>query len=169
VDLYFIRHAEAVPRGTADVNTDEDRPLTEHGHAQARALSAALQRCKVRLDVLLTSPLLRARQTAEDLLNAWPDPKPELLQCDELAPEARASKLARALRKLRKESVGLVGHMPDLATDVAWLVGSKKAQLDLEKAGVARVVCAEEPDKGSGVLVWLVPPEWFMKACEAEG
>ena len=59
MDLYIIRHAEAVPRGTADVNGDEDRPLTDRGHAQARALSAALQR-QGALDVLLTSPLLRA-------------------------------------------------------------------------------------------------------------
>jgi len=163
VDLYFIRHAEAVPRGTADVNNDVDRPLTERGQVQSRSLASALQRCKVRLDVLLTSPLLRARQTAEGLLDAWPDPKPELRQCDELAPDAKVSKLARALRKLRKESVGLVGHMPDLAADVAWMIGSKKLQLDLAKAGVARVACAEPPDKGSGVLVWLVPPEWFME------
>jgi len=164
VDLYIIRHAEAVSRGTADVNADEDRPLTDHGHAQARALSVALQKRKVRLDVLLTSPLLRARQTAEDLLDAWPDPKPELHQLDELAPEVKPSKLARELRKLGKESIGLVGHMPDLAAHAAWLIGSRKAQLDLEKAGVARLVCAEPPDKGSGVLVWLVPPEWFMEA-----
>jgi phosphohistidine phosphatase len=161
VDLYIIRHAEAVPRGT-DVNADADRPLTEHGHTQARALSAALRQRGVRIDVLLTSPLLRARQTAEGLLEQWPEPRPELRRCDELAPEVKPSKLARVLRKLRKQSIGLVGHMPDLAGDVAWLIGSKKAQVDLAKAGVARILCAEAPDKGIGTLVWLVSPAWFM-------
>jgi phosphohistidine phosphatase len=162
VDLYIIRHAEAVPRGTADVNADADRALTEHGHAQTRALSAALRQHGVRLDVVLTSPLLRARQTAEGLLEEWPEPRPELHQCDELAPEVKPAKLARVLRKLRKESIALVGHMPDLAADVAWLIGSKKAQVDLAKAGVARILCAEAPDKGTGTLVWLVSPAWFM-------
>lgn len=162
MDLYIIRHAEAVPRGTADVNADADRALTEHGHAQTRALSAALRQRGVHLNVLLTSPLLRARQTAQGLLDSWPVPRPELRQCDELAPGGKPGKLARSLRKLRKEAVGLVGHMPDLAAHVAWLIGSKKAQVDLAKAGVARILCAEDPDKGTGTLVWLVSPSWFM-------
>ena len=59
--------------------------------------------------------------------------------------------------------MGLVGHVPDLAAHVAWLIGGKKAQVDLAKAAVAQVVCSEPPDKGGGVLVWLVPPEWFME------
>ena len=162
MDLYFIRHAEAVSRGSADVNADADRPLTERGHAQARALAAALQQRGVRLDVLLTSPLLRARQTGEDLLERWADPKPELRQCDELVPDVKSGKLARVLRKLGKEAVALVGHEPDLSAHVGWLIGSKKAQLDVAKAGIARITCAEPPDKGTGTLVWLVTPEWFL-------
>src|SRR5262249_1281613 len=122
------------------------------GFAQARALAPALQQHGVRLEVVLTSPLLRARQTAEGLLEHWPDPKPELRQCDELAPDVKSSKLARFLRKLRKDSVALVGHQPDLSAHVAWLVGSKKAQLDVAKAGIARITCSDEPDKGTGVL-----------------
>ena len=162
LDLYIIRHAEAVPSGQGDVNADEDRPLTEQGQAQARALAPALVQRAVRLNVLLTSPLLRARQTAEGMLEHWPDPKPELRQCEELAPGGKSRRLARVLRKLRLEAVGLVGHEPDLSRHVAWLVGSKKTRVTLEKAGVARVVCAEAPDKGSGTLLWLVPPAWFM-------
>ena len=162
MELIIIRHAEAVPRGQSDVNADADRALTEHGHAQAHALMPALQGRVARLDVILTSPLLRARQTAEDLLERWPDPKPALRQCEELAPDAKPGKLARVLRKLRKEWVALVGHQPDLSAHIAWLIGSKKAQLDLAKAGIARITCAESPDKGTGTLVWLITPEWFM-------
>ncbi len=162
MELYIIRHAEAVARGQGDVNADADRPLTEHGHAQAHALAPALQQHGVRLDVILTSPLLRARQTAEGLLERWADPKPELRQCDELAPDVKSGKLGRVLRKLRKESVALVGHQPDLSAHIGWLIGSKKAQLDLAKAGIARIACAESPDKGTGMLVWLITPEWFL-------
>src|SRR5262249_47316385 len=154
--------AEAVPRGQGDVNADADRALTEQGHTQAHALVPALRGRVARLDVVLTSPLLRARQTAEDLLENWPDPKPELRQCEELAPDAKASKLARVLRKLRKDWVALVGHQPDLSAHITWLIGSKKAQLDMAKAGIARITCAEPPDKGTGTLLWLISPEWFM-------
>lgn len=162
MELFVIRHAEAVPRGKGDVNSDEDRPLTEHGHAQTRALAAALGRGGVQLEVVLTSPLLRARQTAEGLLGSLPDPKPELRVCEELSPDCKTSKLARVLRKMGRESIALVGHQPDLSGHVAWLIGSKKAQLDMDKAGLARVTCTGAADKGSGVLVWLVTPEWFM-------
>jgi phosphohistidine phosphatase len=162
MELYLIRHAEALSLAQSDVNADADRPLTEHGHAQTRALAAILQRRGVRLDVLLTSPYLRARQTAQGLLDHGAPPPPELKTCDELLPDARSGKLARALRKLRGESIGLVGHMPDLAAHAGWLIGSKKARIDLEKAGVARISCRDVPDKGCGSLVWLITPEWFM-------
>jgi phosphohistidine phosphatase len=162
MDLYVIRHAEAVSLAQSDVNADSDRPLTEHGHAQTKALAAALLRRGVQLDVVLTSPYLRARQTAQGLLDHWTVPLPELSTCDELAPDGKASKLARVLRKLKAESVALVGHMPDLAAQVAWLIGSKKSRIDLEKAGIARIHCRDLPDKSCGSLVWLITPEWFM-------
>src|SRR5688572_2862332 len=118
--IYFVRHAEALPLEASGVNADADRPLTEKGHAQCRALAAALLRQGVRLDLILTSPYLRARQTAQGILDHWPDPRPRVEECEGLAPEGKASKVARAVRKLKPESVALVGHMPDLAEHVAW-------------------------------------------------
>src|SRR6185437_2095194 len=137
-----------------------ERPLTAAGQAQCGALAAALQRQNVRLERVVTSPLLRARQTAEGLLKHLPSPTPTLHTCDHLAPDGKRRKLTRFLRGLGVPSVAIVGHMPDLSTYIAWLIGGKKAQIELAKAGVACIHFEDEPDKGDGVLTWLVTPQW---------
>ena len=66
--------------------------------AQARAVGQGFRKRKFPLDLVLTSPLVRARQTAEEMLRDWPPPIPEVRVCDELAPEGKTRKLARFLR-----------------------------------------------------------------------
>jgi phosphohistidine phosphatase len=160
MDLFLIRHAEAVDR-QGFAGNDEERPLTEAGLAQAKALGKGLVGHRVRLDMLLTSPLVRSQQTAQGMLETWGTPVPELRVCEDLAPGARRKKLARCLRALGVESVGLVGHMPDLGDFTAWLLGDKAIQIDLAKAGVVHVSCPQPPDKGSAALVWMITPEWL--------
>jgi phosphohistidine phosphatase len=160
MDLYLIRHAEAVDRKEF-AGADDERPLTEAGRAQAKALGVGLQSHQIRLDLLLTSPVPRAQQTAQGILEPWAVPVPELRVCEELAPGSRRKKLARYLRGLGVESVGLVGHMPDLGDFTGWLLGNKGIQIDLAKAGVVHVRCAQLPDKGAGALLWMITPEWL--------
>jgi phosphohistidine phosphatase len=167
MNVYLIRHAEAVPLEESGVNADEDRPLTQKGHQQCHGLADTLMHQGVKLDLVLTSPLLRARQTAQGLLDHWTEPRPRVEQCEDLAPNGKASKLARTLRKFKPASVALVGHMPDLAEHAAWLMGSKKARIDFDKAGVACLVFEDMPDKGAGCLVWLVTPDWFGQCGES--
>lgn len=160
MELYIIRHAEAQPLSEGGIDSDEDRPLTAAGHAQCEPVAAALKRQDVHLDRIVTSPLLRARQTAEDLLRHLPSPKPELHICDHLAPGGKRRKLTRFLLGLGASSVAIVGHMPDLGLYAGWLIGSRKAQIDLAKAGVACIYFDDELDKGAGALTWMVTPEW---------
>ena len=161
MDLYLIRHAEAQPLGENGIEEDEARPLTDAGREQCQALSAALQQCGVRPGRMLTSPLLRAKQTAETVLHHWAAPVPLLAECELLAPGFKHKKLARYLNDLNEDVVAVVGHMPDLAEFAAWLIGSRKAQLDLDKAGVAGIRCQQGLDKGDGLLFWLVSPVWY--------
>ncbi len=161
MDLYLIRHAEAAPLGEGGVSDDADRPLTNVGESQARALAAGLRGRGVMLDKVVVSPLLRAHQTAEGMLGQWMPPVPELTTCNELAPGGGRRRLARFLRKLGGDRVAIVGHEPDLSTFAAWLIGSKKARLDLAKAGVACIACEDGPRKGGGSLRWLVSPDWY--------
>lgn len=158
MNLYLIRHADAA--APAEGASDADRRLTDTGRSQCQQLAAALQRRGVALDLICTSPLARARETAENLLRHWTTP-PELKVSELLAPAFRRKKLARQLRALGKDNVALVGHEPDLSHLAAWLIGSRKAKLDFAKAGAAAIVCDSQPGKGEGRLLWLVTPEWL--------
>ena len=99
--LYIVRHAEA-----AAGSPDELRALSPEGHEQARALGQRLREEGVRPDAILTSPLLRARETAKDLGLGESEPH------DRLAPGATADAV-RAAVDGRGETVIVVGHQPD--------------------------------------------------------
>jgi phosphohistidine phosphatase len=161
MDLYLIRHADALSLSAAGVVDDGDRPLSEEGRAQARALAVGLQKHGVGLDAVYSSPLLRARTTAEELLQTWSGPVPPLQLVDDLAPGFKAKTLAGFLAELDRESVAIVGHQPDFADFLGWLIGGRKAQIDLAKAGVAAVHLPDKPRKGGGILLWLLTPAWF--------
>jgi len=161
MELYVIRHADALPLGEGGVMEDAQRPLSDSGKAQARALAAALQQHGVHLNVVLASPALRAKQTAEEMLARWSTPAPELKECEALALGGRPRKIAKQLRVHASDAVAIVGHQPDLAQFIAWLIGSKKAQIDLAKAGVACIHCDDEPSRGSGILTSLLTPDWL--------
>lgn len=162
MDLYLIRHAEAAPLGEG-ITDDAERPLTDKGQAQAKSVAAGLQKRGVQLNAVITSPLLRARQTAEGLLKAWSAPAPALHVCDALAPSGKRGKVSKFVTDLKSDVIAVVGHAPDLDQLAGWLIGSKKAQIHLEKAGVACIVCEDDVGKGSGTLSWLVSPEWLGK------
>ena len=163
MDLFIIRHGDAAPLGEGGIQDDAERPLTEKGVAQAKLLTEGLPRHGVRLGVVLSSPLVRAWQTAENMLKDWATPAPELRECDELKPGTKRRKLARRLRDVGAEAIALVGHQPDLGEFAGWLIGSRKAQIDLAKAGVIYIRCPEDVGKGGGELVWMVTPEWLTK------
>jgi phosphohistidine phosphatase len=161
VDLYLIRHAAARAVGENGITCDEERPLSEEGEAQVRRLATAMHQRGIHIaGALLISPLLRARQTAEGMLRHWPDIASSVQECEELAPGLKPKKLARFLRGLGTSSLGMVGHMPDLSEFLGWLIGSRKAQIDIAKAGVAYVTC-DDVRRGEGTLEWLVTPDWL--------
>jgi phosphohistidine phosphatase len=161
VELYLIRHADALPVGQRGIDEDSARPLSAKGEKQADQLGRFFKARGIKLDQLVASPYLRARQTAELMLPHLPQPKPALTESDGLLPGARPRKLAKHLRSLQGERIGLVGHLPHIADWAGWLIGGKKAQIDFAKAGVACILGGEMPAKGLGTLQWLITPEWF--------
>ena len=161
MELYLIRHADALALGERGITNDEERPLSEKGETQAEAAAKALQSRGIVLDKLFTSPLARARQTAENLLRIWSKPELILETCDALAPGGKPRKLSKFLLKSGSEKMGLVGHMPHLGEFAGWLLGAKKAQIDFAKSGIALITCGDLPSKGMGELQWLVTPDWY--------
>lgn len=161
LNLYIIRHAEAVPVGQDGIESDEARPLTEAGTASCKPLAAALKRVAPKLDKLLTSPLVRARDTAAGIAEHWGDKPPHVIDTPALTPGTRKRELLEAIRAIKGRSIGLVGHNPDLSELVAWLIGDRNVGIELEKGGMACVRFAERAGKGVGSLVWMVTPVWY--------
>jgi phosphohistidine phosphatase len=160
MNFLLIRHADAVSADEVPDLADADRPLTPAGLAQCEALAAGLRRLNVSLGKVLTSPCVRARQTAEKLLEHLHLPAQELEICEPLRPGVKHKKLSRKLHLLECDTVTLVGHNPDLSLYAGWLIGSKKAQVELAKGGAAYIRGEAGPAKGTGELVWMVTPEW---------
>jgi phosphohistidine phosphatase SixA len=160
MDIYLIRHGDALPQGAGSIKTDEERPLTDEGWKQATCLGRALKKRGVVLDALLTSPLVRAQQTALQLRNMLELTEAQVETRDELAPGGRPKKLARCLNGMPGNSVGLVGHQPDLSQYAGWMLGEKEVQIHFAKGGAALIRVEGSLVKGAGVLMWLVTPEW---------
>ena len=161
MDIYVVRHAEAVGLGEEGITEDVSRPLTPSGYAQTKLLTDGLKKRGIQPAVILSSPLLRARQTAEGMAQQFTGQTPDVRICEDLAPGGKRRRISRFLRELGTEVAVLVGHQPDLGVLIGWLIGSKKVEIDLAKAGVAKIAIEDQPRKGSGRLVWLVGPEWF--------
>jgi phosphohistidine phosphatase len=159
MNLYLLRHAHALAVGEAGIQCDEDRPLSDEGRRQMEVVGDAVKRLGLKFDQVLSSPLRRAQETARELCRHTGLPESALLICDQLEPGTSTKKLMKRLRSLEANEVLLVGHAPDLPQQAAWLIGSKEAQLEIAKAGLAFIRCDAAPRKGVGTLVWLLSPE----------
>jgi phosphohistidine phosphatase len=159
--LILVRHAEAVNVGQNGVQTDFDRHLTAHGHATALALADRLAAMGLRVDAVASSPLVRARQTAEPLLQLA-EGATELILCDELVPDVgKPKKVAKSLNDIGARTVVAVSHLPDVSAFANWLVGGGGLQFD--KGTVAMIETNGPLDKDAGWLVWLMSPECYRR------
>lgn len=158
MEIVIIRHAEAIPVG-GEILTDSERPLTEIGFEQCKTVARAFQKHFPSIHLMLASPLLRAQQTAKEIMCGLGKQNDLVITRPELAPRLRRKKLAEYLDGLTG-TVALVGHAPSLGELVAWLCGSKKVHIELEKAGVAHVTAVKPIGKGCGTLRLLITPDW---------
>ncbi len=154
--LLIIRHAIAVPRGTPSI-PDADRPLTRQGKSRFREAARGLARLLDRPDALLTSPWLRARQTAALLAGAWRHIEPRKVEA--LAGGSFEELAAVLDRQPREATVAVVGHEPQLSAVLGRLLGARPAErLTFKKGGAALVeVSGHLADGGS--LVFFLPPK----------
>jgi phosphohistidine phosphatase len=160
-ELYLIRHGLAEERGDAWPD-DSKRPLTEDGMAQLRKQARGLARLGVSLDVVLTSPLVRTRQTAE-IIAAGLDPHPNVVNIDSLAPDGTHQAILADLEKqARKTRIALVGHEPDIGELAARLVGARHA-IEFKKGAVCRIDVDDLPPGGPAALRWFLTPK-MMRA-----
>ncbi len=154
MQVVFIRHASA--EASAD-GGDAKRELTRHGKEEAHATARGIKLLGVRLDVVMTSPLTRARQTAEIVAKVH---KGATVVVDaDLAP-ADATAVMRRLRELQNENIGavaLVGHAPTLDECLARVAaGVHSIGTSFSKAGAACVLLGADAANGKAELIWYL-------------
>jgi phosphohistidine phosphatase len=155
-ELYLVRHAIAAERGS-EWPDDTKRPLTERGINRFKEDVKGLRRLDVTVDEIFSSPLVRARQTA-DLLASGLDGKAPVKVLDALAPgHTSSSVMTQLARVAKRRRVAIVGHEPDLGELAAHLIGAGRA-LSFKKGGICRIDLGSLTSKRAASLVWFLPP-----------
>jgi len=155
--LFLIRHGIAEERGDAWPD-DAKRPLSEDGIERFQKSARGLARLDVWIDVVLTSPLVRARQTADIIASAF-DPRPSIITIESLAPGGSYASLLTDLEKHgRKTRIALVGHEPGIGELGARLIGSRHS-FEFKKGAVCRIDVDEIPPVSPGDLRWFLTPK----------
>lgn len=164
MEIYFIRHGIAGERG--EYANDDIRPLSEEGKEKTLKVAQRLQKLGLKFNLILTSPLVRARSTAEILLQAGLSK--QMLEFPPLAPggdfQALVKWLLNSEYNQKQTQLALVGHQPDLANWAEMLVwGNSQEKLLLKKAGVIGVELPENLSPvGNSTLFLLTSPKWLL-------
>jgi len=154
--LYFLRHGIAVEPGEWK-GKDYDRPLTDDGRERMAREAKALRKLDIGLDAIVTSPLARARETAEIVAREL---KIDTKDDERLGGDFDVSILEEILQDhADAKALMLVGHEPSMSATIGRLVG--EARIDLKKGGLA---CVELPDASTmtGELLSLIPPKVLL-------
>jgi phosphohistidine phosphatase len=167
-EWYLVRHAIAEPRGSRWPD-DTRRPLSRGGVRRFTEVARGLRALGVECERVLTSPLVRATQTAR-LLSKGLGGRPRMSVTAALAPGVAAARVvAECSRLAGARRVALVGHEPDLGVLAAFLVGAR-APFPLKKGGICRIdVPAHRVGPGTGTLVWFAPPRLLRRVGRREG
>lgn len=154
--IYFLRHASAGEH-LSNPKKDEKRPLDKSGIEQCGYVGRALAALDTQIDVLISSPLKRAAQTASLVGNEL-SYEGKLQFEDDLCPEASFASFRKLLEKYRKhESIMIVGHNPNLSEFLGRSLSETgcQANIDMKKGSVAKV----ETGRNSSALQWYLTPK----------
>lgn len=166
MELLILRHAIALPRDPKRWPDDGKRPLTLEGVKRARRAALGLKRMAKRPALVLTSPLVRARDTAGIFAQAagWP----KAAECAALSPGGSPEDVLESLRRRggKAQCVAVVGHQPHLGQLLALCLGgdARAEAFELKKSAVACVRFESSPRVRQGVLTALLPPRVLRKS-----
>lgn len=161
--LYIVRHGIAIDREDPKSPVDPERYLTDEGIEKTKQVAKGVAGMGVTADLLVSSPYVRAMQTAEIFAGALDYPKQKIRQTETLLPGAEPARFFQELAKQKESaSVFCFGHAPQLDELIAAAVGCKHAITALKKAGVA-LIELKRLSPPSGLLVWLAIPKMFRK------
>ncbi len=156
--VYILRHAIAVERGTAGYPND-DRPLTEDGKDKMARAAKGIAELVDDVDVILTSPLIRAHDTARIVARVL-GAEQKLEVCKELMPGSSIKNLLSYLSKFKGlHSIMVVGHQPDLGYLASALLGSDESIIEFKKGALSAIEVSTLPPRSKGKLIWHLQPK----------
>ncbi len=167
MNLYMIRHAIAVDEGAPEYADDSQRPLTDKGKKRMRQIAKGLRTLGVEFDLILSSPYVRATETAEIVADVF-KMKKEIQFSDNLVPMGDPELLiAEMNEKYTASSVAFIGHEPFLSALTVLLV-SENAHIDMtiKKGGVCRLSTDDLHHMRKATLEWLLTPSILVELGE---
>lgn len=160
MNLLIIRHAKAEERAgpLAGRKRDAERRLTVDGRKSMRKTAKGLREIAPKIDVLATSPLTRARETADIVAEVFGNV--DVTELASLAPEGDKQALVTWLSEQPADAgVAIVSHEPDLSSLASLLIsGDSDSRLTLKKGGCGLIEFSDGPRAGNGTLLWLMQP-----------
>jgi len=166
MDVILVRHAIAHERNRKRWPNDALRPLTQAGREKFRKAARGLAPRLPKASVILTSPWVRARDTAQMLVKAAR--QKSAVECIELAGSEVAMRTFELLRTRKEKSVVLVGHEPNLGVFLSAALGGehKRLKIEFKKGGAACLAFPGRVEPGAATLCWMLPPR-FLRALRA--
>lgn len=150
--LYFLRHGDAIE---SPYYHDTQRPLSEPGKRQIQGVARFLRGTKTAVDLILSSPLIRARETAEIIRSAFN--LPAVVTTDSLLSGSSLRELFATINGQKMQDILLVGHEPQLSSAISVLTGGDEHfRVEMKKASLAQVETPFPVKKGQAVLSWLL-------------
>ena len=155
--LYIVRHGIAVDREDPKAPPEAERPLTAKGVQKTRSAALGLRATGAKPDVLITSPYVRAAQTAEIFSEALGLAVEKIRTTDTLRPSASPIDFLKEIQRLKVKEVICFGHAPHLDSLISHLAGAQQTFTELKKAGV--VSFEHNATQGRWRLNWLLTPK----------
>ena len=161
MDLFVLRHGEAGNRAKM-ISADSKRTLTVAGRKEIEDVTEGISHLKIKPDRIISSPMTRARETADILADSQKMSRVE--EWPELNPEGSRQQLYDRLSTLRTDSsIVIVGHEPYLTSMICEIIGAPSGQMALKKGGLARVHVNAFVPKVRGELRWLLSPRLLKR------
>ena len=160
MNLYLLRHGLAADLDTQGLTKDSERPLTEKGERKLWKIADGMKELELSFDLILSSPYLRARQTAEIIAKALHASK-RIEFSETLTPAGNAKKLVELLKNITpdSENILLVGHEPHLSEFISLLISGKPGScVIMKKAGLCKLSVEALSYGRCAVLEWLLTP-----------
>lgn len=155
MEIYILRHGEAVPKGTPGYPTD-DRPLTDDGIEKLTEAAKGIKSLINSFDVVVSSPLVRALDTAKIASEAV-GYSGKIHTTEYMIPESPMRNLFEFLKQFNgKEKILLVGHEPHLGYLASFMIGIEESVIEFKKGGMCRIDIPKFPPEKPGKLIWLL-------------